>query len=332
MIYSESTSPLLDTEFEKILDNYTKEAEDLRVIRKTFVEYSCMEFEPLRSFNGIIDGLDVSVKTKQALFFIKQKMVNDNWDMYQVANYNYNHRRDFKTVVDKYNSSLESNTKSSIDVLHKNDVTNHKSISSNATRATINNNHESNEDMANTATAQFSTSSSYHSPVVIRNEGTDSPFEIRSGSKVKRKLWDVKKTNGTPLRYQKEFYEKDESKLSDAQKKARRRKDKCTGFLACTFSSSKVFLNNMKAQNQSENRRQGKCSLCSRRTPYYCFGCKARLCLTLPNTKEDSDQLLEYLEIPNGEQENIVIAMTCWLRHHEKGIDRHFEKVTTNDG
>ena len=52
---------------------------------------------------------------------------------------------------------------------------------------------------------------------------------------------------------------------------------------------------------------------------------KTKLCV------KSNDDAEECIEISDGNDRRLSVRMTCWMKHHEKGIDNHFEKLLSND-
>ena len=51
----------------------------------------------------------------------------------------------------------------------------------------------------------------------------------------------------------------------------------------------------------------------------------------MSKSNEQHFDVREYLEIHDNNKDNVVIVMNFWLQHHEKEIDNHFNKNSSND-
>ena len=69
----------------------------------------------------------------------------------------------------------------------------------------------------------------------------------------------------TPVRREKEFYEKDNSALNESQIKTKKWRENCTDFLGCTVSNAMIF-GDSNSSNISDDSRRGRCIICNRLT------------------------------------------------------------------
>ena len=68
------------------------------------------------------------------------------------------------------------------------------------------------------------------------------------------------------------------------------------------------------------------CEVCGAKTSYYCFGCKVSLCdKRVPSdakVKQNYKDDAKYFKINGGNDKEIMLLNSCWLRYHSEGIDR----------
>ena len=142
----------------------------------------------------------------------------------------------------------------------------------------------------------------------------------RASSNVCRKInWEIEVTGGTPVKKQHDSYEGQVTNTTPALGLALERRNHCTGFLS--------FLVAM--ENNEVKRKRGFCQVCHKKVQSYCFGCKAYLCLKIPdNDSRNSkyEDISNYVSIKDENNKEMLLENNCWLMHHSEGMNCYFHK------
>lgn len=91
-----------------ILQNYVRRHE-MKAIIEVFEEFDYIELDRMQDFIYQLRRIKIHPKTVHSLFFVKYMVNMERWDMYKVANYDYDYGRDYRAVQDEFEKLFDKN-------------------------------------------------------------------------------------------------------------------------------------------------------------------------------------------------------------------------------